>query len=342
MVPRADLFLDLNSQMRRIDLFCKLIGPLTIAFVNGASPRIAIITTGSMTAVSALVEYVSIARVYHMVPGLHEAKLQTDQASPRRSIGTRLRSSFHGTVLYVKHPAFLPSLALSFLYLTVLSFGGQLLTWLLSLGISSGTIGVLRGISAIFELSATWFAPFAMRRIGPIRSGIWFLNWEIFCVVLACSFFWLGNDGQTTAVIGIVIAIVASRIGLWGFDLSAQLIIQEEVEPSLRGTFSSQESALQNIFEMLAFACTVIFPQPNDFRFPATISAGAVVMAGCFYAAFVRLRRGHLLHFSDCIDRHGQDKRNTHRWTTMPALSIVGGYSALERGRLLSSTQSSR
>lgn len=310
--------------MRRIDLFCKLIGPLTIAFIDGASPRIAIITTGSMTAVSVLVEYFSIARVYNIVPALQAAKSQPSPSAERRSIWSRLQSSFSGTVLYARHRAFLPSLALSFLYLTVLSFGGQLLTWLLNLGVSSGTIGVLRGVSAIFELSATWLAPLVMKRIGPVRSGIWFLNWEIFCVGVACAFFWIDNLNPTTAAIGTVSAVIASRIGLWGFDLSAQLIIQEDVEPGLRGTFSSQESSLQNIFEMLAFASTVVFPKPEDFRYPATISAGAVVVAGVLYAAFVRLRRGHLLHFSNCVDRNGQDKGHTHWWMIRLPLPVSG------------------
>lgn len=300
--------------MRRIDLFCKLIGPLTIAFINGVSPRIAIITTGSMTAVSILVEYFSIARVYNSVPDLQAPKSLPSRSAARQSLWTWLQSSFSGTMLYVRHRAFLPSLALSFLYLTVLSFNGQLITWLLSLGVSSGMIGVLRGVSAIFELSATWLGPIAMKRIGPVRSGIWFLNWEILCVAIACGFFWIDHLNPTTAVVGTVSAVIASRIGLWGFDLSAQLIIQEDVEPELRGTFSSQESSLQNIFEMLAFASTVVFPKPEDFKYPATISASAVLTAGVLYAAFVRLRRGHLLHFANCVDRNGNDKGHTHWW----------------------------
>lgn len=328
--------------MRRIDLFCKLIGPLTIAFIDGASPQIAIVTTGTMTVVSVLVEYFSIARVYNIVPALQASKSQASQPTQRRSIWSRLQNSFSGTVLYTRHRAFLPSLALSLLYLTVLSFGGQLITWLLSLGVSSGTIGVLRGVSAIFEMSATWLAPLIMRRIGPIRSGIWFLNWEILCVVIACGFFWLENPDPTIAVIGTVSAVIASRIGLWGFDLSAQLIIQEEVEPALRGTFSSQESSLQNIFEMLAFASTVLFPKPADFRVPATISAAAVVVAGILYAALVRLRRGHLLHFSNCVDRNGQEKGHTHWWRIKIPLPLGGrhgngGDGGQERAGLLSS-----
>jgi len=54
---------ELNSQMRRIDLFCKLVGPLAIALVDGYSTRVAILVVLSMTAMSAGVEYFAIAQV---------------------------------------------------------------------------------------------------------------------------------------------------------------------------------------------------------------------------------------------------------------------------------------
>jgi iron-regulated transporter 1 len=298
--------------MRRIDLFCKLIGPLFIAFVDGASPKIAITATGGVTVVSVLVEYWTIARVYNFVPALRASK-NSPRPPIHLSMPAKFRSLIAGTAVYTRHRAFLPSLALALLYLTVLAFGGQMLTYLLSLGLSSGLIGVLRGVAAIFEMSATWIAPKVMSHIGPVRSGIWFINWQMFCVSIACAFFWL-DYYPTFAAMGTVIAVIASRVGLWGFDLSAQMIVQDEVAPEHRGTFSSQEFALQNVFEMIAFASTIAFPKPDQFKYPATLSAGAVAIAGVLYAIFVRSRRGHLLH-CQCVDRHRHKHRDyAHRW----------------------------
>ncbi|EME87965.1 uncharacterized protein MYCFIDRAFT_12962, partial [Pseudocercospora fijiensis CIRAD86] len=291
----------MNAQMRRIDLCCKLIGPLAIAFVDAASPRVAILATGVMTATSVLVEYFTIAMVYQQITALQEPKnIALHRRRSSESVWSCFKSSLSGTAIYLRHPALLPSFCLALLYLTVLSFSGQMITYLIALGLSSGLIGGLRGISALFELSATWIAPRVISRIGSIRAGSWFINWEIICVVIACAFFWL-DYGLTIAAIGTVSAVIASRIGLWGFDLSAQIIIQEEVEERYRGTFSSQEFALQNIFEMLAFASTIVFPDPGHFKYPATMTAGAVGLAGVLYAAFVRSRRGHLIHLSRCI-----------------------------------------
>ncbi|KAK1063710.1 hypothetical protein LTR33_012237 [Friedmanniomyces endolithicus] len=296
----------LNSQMRRIDLFCKLAAPLVIALVDAASTSIAIMVAGLLTIISVPVEYFAIARVYRAIPALSEPKparaLPTDQATPYRSILRSCKNALSSTALYIHHPAFLPSLALALLYLTVLSFAGQMITYLLSIGVSSGIIALLRGVAAIFEMSATWLGPSLMQRIGTIRAGIWFINWQIFCVAGACLCLWI-NTNSSVAAAGTVAAVIASRVRLWGFDLCVQIIVQEEVEPAHRGTFSSQEFALQNTFELLSFASTIVFSRPAQFKYPATISAVAVGLAGILYAAFVRQRRGHLLHLSSCLDR---------------------------------------
>lgn len=63
--------------------------------------------------------------------------------------------------------------------------------------------------------------------------------------------------------------------------------------------------ALQNIFEMLSFASTIVFPLPEQFQYPVMISNGAVALATICFAAYVRKERGHLLHRSKCL---GGDK----------------------------------
>ena len=161
-----------------------------------------------------------------MVPALRMPKTITIRPPSQRTLRTTVKDAVSGAAIYARHPAFLPSFSLALLYLTVLSFAGQMVTYLLALRLSSGLIGVLRGVSAVFELSATWLAPKIMSRIGPVRSGIWFINWEIFCVAIASAFLWFDNGPEITAI-GTVSAVIASRIGLWGFDLSAQTIVQE-------------------------------------------------------------------------------------------------------------------
>lgn len=53
---------DLNSQMRRIDLFCKLAGPLAIALIDGFSTKVAILATLVLNVMSIITEYHAIAK----------------------------------------------------------------------------------------------------------------------------------------------------------------------------------------------------------------------------------------------------------------------------------------
>lgn len=256
------------------------------------------------------IEYMNIANVYRAVPALQRPTSE-DIEGTSNGIWQRLPKFTTSLITYACHPVFLPSFALSLLYLTVLSFNGQMITYLLAIGLSSASIGALRGVSAIFELSATWIAPKIMSKIGTVRSGIWFINYQILWVGVASICLWaptwLGsaNASITIGVTLLIVAVILSRVGLWGFDLCVQIIVQEEVEPASRGAFSSQEFATQNMFEMLSFASTIIFARPEEFRIPTTVSACAVAMAGVLYAFFVRARRGHLLHLSTCIERKG-------------------------------------
>lgn len=60
---QGSLRLVLNSQMRRIDLFCKLVGPLVIALIDGVSTEMAILVTLGLNVTSIRAEYYAIAKV---------------------------------------------------------------------------------------------------------------------------------------------------------------------------------------------------------------------------------------------------------------------------------------
>jgi solute carrier family 40 (iron-regulated transporter), member 1 len=76
----------------------------------------------------------------------------------------------------------------------------------------------------------------------------------------------------------------------------------QEVEAEHRGAFSSIEASFQSTFELLSYMITIVFSQPTQFRWPALVSCAAIFLAGGLYSRFVRSRRGHLFHFSTCVD----------------------------------------
>ena len=245
MIAKANgtVLRNMNSQMRRIDLFCKLVSPLAVALIDGISTKVAISTIFFSGIASVAVEYVLIAIAYRSVPDLASrtrvAETFPDEDSTRTPASGKafpscvlpFRVTMQNLESYFRHPALLPSLSLSLLYLTVLSFSGQMVIYLLSAGYTSVTIGYIRSVSVIVEMSATWLAPTVMTKLGPVRAGIWFLSWQTICLTLAVGLF-LVEWKPVWAASYLVAGVIASRIGLWGFDLCAQIVIQEVRSPS--------------------------------------------------------------------------------------------------------------
>lgn len=241
----------LNAQMRRIDLLCKLFGPLFIGLIDGVSTEAAIVVNFAMNIVSIVAEYIAIARVYYNVPELQVPKRQ-QPSSPqppdgplhpatvvlRRNLSIThnfahlrgiLRQSFQDFTMYFNHRAFLPSIAGALLYLTVLSFAGQMVTYLLSAGYTAAQIAIARTFSVAFEVAATWVGPWLMMRVGPIRAGLWSSIWQSTCLVVGIVVFWVYRNADIPLVSasGLVIGTIVSRVGLRSFDLCTQLIVQE-------------------------------------------------------------------------------------------------------------------
>ncbi|KAJ3571358.1 hypothetical protein NPX13_g5406 [Xylaria arbuscula] len=307
-----------NARMRRIDLFCKLAGPLAISSIATGSELVAIWVTFGMNVLSVLFEYIFIVQVYLKNPslrrGTQRAAVQNHEPMAGRRSVSVLLSSLTGRLLplssvpfYFRHTAFLPSLALSLLYLTVLSFSGQMITYLISVGFTTLYVGLARLASTIFELSATWIAPRMMRRIGVVRGGLWSIYWQSLWLTGGVTFFFGYSRGLDTSSIipatGLAVAVAVSRVGLRGYDLCAQSIVQAEVESDRRGEFSTVEVAFQNLAELISYVSTIIFSRPDQFKWPTIISVAAVYAAGGLHTAFVKKRRGHLVHPPVCVAR---------------------------------------
>ncbi|KAH6620865.1 Ferroporti-1 [Chaetomium sp. MPI-SDFR-AT-0129] len=313
----------LNAQMRRIDLLCKLFGPLFIALIAGFSTKVAIIANLAMNVTSSILEYSAIARVYYEVPELQQAK-QGPQPNPTGAVSTqesesrsarnwrRVRGAFTKSAkhfnFYFRHRAFLPSLAGALLYLTVLGFAGQMVTYLLSAGYTATEVGIASTISVAFEVLATWVAPWLIGKIGPARAGLWLSSWQVTTLVAGTAVFWIFDKSPVVSASGLVGGTILSRLGLRGFELCVQIIVQEDVDAESRGAFSSVEAAWQNAFELLSFASTIIFSQPEQFKWPSLISVVAVASAWALYTLFVYLRRGHLLHLHALMSVLGSSK----------------------------------
>lgn len=179
-------------------------------------------------------------QIYHRVPALQKREnresrpsspddqaLSQDLSHTRQRVGDGLKKMGKDLELYFKHQAFLPSFSLALLYLTVLSFSGQMITYLRSTGFTSAQVTTARTVSVGVEVLATWAGPWLMQKIGPIRAGLWFASWQLSCLMLGMAVFWRYTDQPLLSALGLVGGTILSRLGLWGFDLCAQVTVQK-------------------------------------------------------------------------------------------------------------------
>ncbi len=332
--------------MRRIDLIAKLVAPLFISLIDAASTHIALWVVLASSLASVTVEYFAIAQVYHAVPELARSAVATVELTDHAFdiMGTQNPSTpvqksrlqhvsayFNGIQSswrsYFRSSVLLASLSLCILYFTVLSFNAQMVTYLLASGFSAIWISGFRFLSVVVELGATWAAPILMSRIGPIRSGLWFITWQTTCAAAGVALFCTEALEVRLRSLALILGVIMSRIGLWGFDLCVQYLVQEvrvfvlvilrvftdlmqEVSSNSRSQFSTTEAALQNLFEMLSFTTTSVFSKPELFQYPALISVGATVVANLCFTTYVKQNRGHLFHKSRCLARQKYTRVN--------------------------------
>ncbi|KAK4139372.1 Ferroporti-1 [Dichotomopilus funicola] len=283
----------LNAQMQRIDLLCKLSGPLFIALMAGFSTKVAIMANLAMNVTSSIFEYSAIARVYYEVPELQEAK-QRPQPDLTGAVSAQQSESRSARNWRRVRGAFTKSARDFNFYFRHRAFAGQMVTYLLSAGYTATQVGIVSTLSVTFEVLATWVAPWLIGKIGPARAGLWLSSWQVTTLVAGSVVFWIFDQSP-----------VVSAGGLVGFELCVQIIVQEAES---RGAFSSVEAAWQKAFELLSFASTISFSQPEQFKWPSLISVVAVASAWASYTLFVYLRRGHLLHLDGLMSVLGSGK----------------------------------
>lgn len=283
------LLTQLNSQMRRIDLLCKLVGPLAISFVDSFfSLTMSVLFVFVLNFGCVFIEYYTIAKVHSLVPALQKkSHIEQEEQGTRSS----MRTPWSDVKFYMGHPIFLASFALSILYFTVLSFGPQMVALLLFKGIDPAAIGTVRAGAVVMELSATWIAPRMMDAIGSKRAGSVFISYQSLCLIVALSLFLtVWGPGGTWILVG---GVILSRMGLWGFDLCVQVEVQKGVEEQNRSRFSAMESSLQSAFDLMSYVVTIIWSQPEQFHYPASISVGAVLTAAVTYLRYASKGQQH-------------------------------------------------
>ena len=138
-------------------------------------------------------------------------------------------------------------------------------------------------------LATRAFAPL-VRSAGLVRTGAVAVLAQLACLALGVlPQVALGDGGGGGGGAGLRVlaaGLVASRFGLWLFDLAVNQLIQEGAAQDELGAVSGAQASLQSLFQMLAYGAGAAVWQPARFPLLMAGSLGAVAAAAALFAAF--------------------------------------------------------
>ncbi|KAJ3062819.1 hypothetical protein HDU98_001335 [Podochytrium sp. JEL0797] len=270
----------MNSALRRVDLVCKLAAPLAVSLL-----AIPLSVPQTMLCVSACVlmsipiELSLITSVYHGCRALQIREDNSDTSPDSATSATTLHplqpppTLLGKWSLYIHHPMFLSSLAISLLYLTSLSFGNVMTTFLLSENYTPSFLALMRSLSVLAGLLATFTAPYMILHFGLISTGLTSIWSQVACLLPALYSFDILSTSRPLATTLFFSGITLSRIGLWSFDISHLELVQLHVTGETdMGAFNGCEFALQNVFELVSYLVTMVWNRPDEFWIQAIIA----------------------------------------------------------------------
>ncbi|KAI0800641.1 Ferroporti-1 [Fomes fomentarius] len=313
----------LNTYMRRVDLFCKLVSPLFVSLLTSvASYRFAAIFLCGVEGACMLFELIWITISYGRFPTLREAQAARSatrreapveqQETPSSVVDTllvlwvKLRKRLKETIVdwreFAHYPVFLSSLAISWLYLTVLSFDGTMLSYLKSHAYSDPFLAGMRGLNVIAGLAGTLAMPFLERKLGLVRAGNWSIWSEFVCLLPVLIVLYVGAPADGARAPAWTAALLfggmmLSRVGLWAFDLCQlkELQLALAAHPR-RNSLTALQYSMQNIADMLRHVLTIVLNRPAQFKYAALASFISVFAGASTYLFYVKKERGHILH----------------------------------------------
>jgi len=273
----------INSRIRQVDLVSEVCSPvlsgllLLIRFPE--IPNLGLFVVATWNLLSFFPEYFLVKGVLNVHgdflkrPALH---------STRAPIWKKLSGGWSALLKLSIAPAVF---AYALLWLSVLSPHGVLLSSYLKQAwkLPEVTLGIFRGLGAVFGLIATLLFPMLVNRFGLLRACKQSLLFQCLMLILALVSFYTRTEWMFLGF------ILLSRIGLYGFGLGEQQIRQTGVPENLRGSVNATASALTSVGTLCLLAIGSALGSVETFDRLVDISVLCVVAAGAIFA--LRMKR---------------------------------------------------
>ena len=291
--PQSSILSQVNARLRCIDLTCNLCAPIAVGFLleSTSPPNVAI----SIAAFNALAWPIEVSclfwiyRRYRNVLSTREVASVKVQSQQEEGSEDAPRIICESWILYYQQIIFRSALALAVLYFSVVSFGTLMTAWLAASGFHAGHLGAARALAALSGMLSTVATPRLVPALGVETAGLGFI-WFMWSCILPCAVVSFYASVHVAFLWIIVVSVIVSRFGLWGFDLCVTELLQERIEPPEKiGQVNGTQVALQNAFDALAALSCVLLPNPGTFCYLILGSFGSVTIAALLHTCQWRL-----------------------------------------------------
>ena len=130
-------------------------------------------------------------------------------------------------------------------------------------GLSFDQIGIWRGLSSLIGLAGTFLFRLSTRRYGVAGTGMWSISFQFCCLTLCVISIYIQNDAFSIALL--IFGVCTSRIGLWVFDLTITLFMQNYIPENVRGLVGGMQKSMNGFLELTTYLLGFLFSDPNDF-----------------------------------------------------------------------------
>lgn len=290
LYPHSHNLASANARLSQIDLLAATLCPILVSTIlEQAGYRTVLFLLVSQHAVGAFCILHNIDRAMHLKPHLAviASASSLEKTAPKTSILVNPFCIFLDDVVPLK--AKMVTAAFVLLYFTVLSAGAVMMSWLKSMHTNEHMIAWFGSACNLVGALATLLAPPLIRRVGNFKAGVIAQFGQCACCIVAMIAFYHRNDhitnnnhhpAATTAhMASFLIPVVASRIGVYVFDLVERQILQETVPRARQTLYFNTERGLRELALFGMMYLSYIYSKPESFGVLVNLSAAAGILS---------------------------------------------------------------
>lgn len=269
-----------NSQLQTLDLLTEVLSPVIAGLILAQMAQFRDLTglgiIAAWNVVSFVPEILLLGSVFKSSALLQESV--GIEVSSREGL---IEKTKLGWKMFSKQSTAPVMTANALLWISALSPHGVLLTGFLKSGwnLPETTLGIFRGLGAVFGLLATVVFPWVHARLGLVPTTRLFIIFQALMVLLSLPFFHMETAGGI-AFLGLVLM---SRIGLYGFCLGETEIRQRWIPQGQRGQVNGVAGALTSFATIVLFGLGSLLGDKDNFIFMIAVSILSVVAGAALF-----------------------------------------------------------